>query len=243
MKKLPCILGIALSNIYFSAGATIESVLENEAPTPTMHQLINDNLSNYVYETAMDLLGSEENRNIHVDTSNIDPRITIPECLEGFRYDVNKDDLSKSNFSVRVACESQDWYTYTAVKLSYTQSVVVTNGTLSPNTVLTKNHLRIEEIDISNVHHTGYRNIEELIGAKLKYRVRDGQTIKAKMLCYVCEGDRITIAARLGGMQVKTSGIAKEDGTLGETIEVMNTRSKKSVFAQVHSVQEVVVSL
>ncbi|MBO1254077.1 flagellar basal body P-ring formation protein FlgA [Alteromonas sp. 5E99-2] len=243
MKKLPCILGIALSNICLNTNASIESVLESETSVIGVHQLISENLSNYVYETVIDLNGLEENRNIHVETSSIDPRISIPECLEGFRFDVSEKEILKNNFSVRVACESQDWYTYTTVKVSYTQSVVVTNGTLSPNTVLTKSHLRIEEIDISNVHYTGYRNIEELIGAKLKYRVRDGQTIKTKMLCYVCEGDRITIAARLGGMQVKTTGIAKEDGTLGETIEVMNTRSKKSVFAQVHSVQEVIVSL
>jgi flagella basal body P-ring formation protein FlgA len=53
----------------------------------------------------------------------------------------------------------------------------------------------------------------------------------------------VTIAARVGGMQVKTTGIAQEDGTLGETIRVMNARSKKSVYGEVASTEEVVVSL
>lgn len=158
-------------------------------------------------------------------------------------FDVDESSLEKTHFSVRVECESANWYTYSSVKLGFTKSIVVTNGTLSPNTILTRDHLRIENLDVARIRHTAFYEIEALIGAKVKHRVRDGQAIQKNMLCFVCSGDRVTIAARVGTMQVKTSGIAKEDGTLGDTIEVMNTRSKKTIYGQVVNTQEVVVSL
>jgi flagella basal body P-ring formation protein FlgA len=44
-------------------------------------------------------------------------------------------------------------------------------------------------------------------------------------------------------MKVKTSGIARQDGVIGDTIEVVNSSSNKSVIAEVASTQEVVVNL
>ena len=78
---------------------------------------------------------------------------------------------------------------------------------------------------------------------RLKYRVREGQPVQSNMLCFVCKGDRITISARAAGMAVKTSGIAQQDGVIGDTIRVENSNSRKTVVAEVASTQEVVVNL
>ena len=44
-------------------------------------------------------------------------------------------------------------------------------------------------------------------------------------------------------MAVKTSGIAQQDGVIGDTIRVENSNSRKTVVAEVASTQEVVVNL
>ena len=241
MKKKPCIL----ASIFLILSLPGFSQTEDAGFTPqSQHELLEQRLADYVYTQAMAYHSDDyDNRNIKVETTRIDPRIAIPQCDEEFALDFDPDALEKSHFSVRIACDSQDWFIYSTVKLSFTQNVVVTNGTLSANTFLTADHLRIEQKDSSKVRHTGFQRIEEVVGAKIKYRARDGQPVLRRMLCYVCQGDRVTIAARLGGMQVKTTGIAQEDGTLGETIKVMNARSKKSVYGEVTSTEEVIVSL
>jgi flagellar basal body P-ring formation protein FlgA len=58
----------------------------------------------------------------------------------------------------------------------------------------------------------------------------------------VCKGDRIVIGAGSANMQVKTNGIALEDGKLGESIRVKNARSNKDLVAQVVSTSEVKVN-
>ena len=200
-------------------------------------------MHSYLQDRFESELRIPENGAVTITVSKIDSRITIPKCAETFSFSTDKEALDKRQFSVRIGCKSVDWYTYSSVRVTYTKDVVVTKGTISPNTILSANNLRIEQIDVNSAKHTGFESIEEVVGARMKYRVRDGQPIQRRMLCYVCEGDRITIAARAGTMEVKTSGIAQQDGTIGETIEVVNTRSKKSVFAQIKNTQEVVVNL
>ena len=114
---------------------------------------------------------------------------------------------------------------------------------ISPDTVLSASHLSLAEVDIKQLRHTPFTSLEDVVGARLKYRVREGQPVQANMLCFICKGDRITISANAGAMKVKTSGIARQDGVIGDTIEVVNSSSNKSVIAEVASTQEVVVNL
>ena len=77
----------------------------------------------------------------------------------------------------------------------------------------------------------------------MKRRVTDGQAIQSNMLCFVCKGDRITITAEIAGMEVKTAGIAQQDGVVGDNIKVINSSSQKAVIARVASPEEVVIHL
>ncbi len=63
------------------------------------------------------------------------------------------------------------------------------------------------------------------------------------MLCFVCKGDRVTIAAVSGGLSIKVYGIAEEDGVLGDTIQVRNISSDRMVYAKIASTSEVQVAI
>jgi len=238
MKKKPCILFSAFSVLCGSLVCSSFAVANTN-----LHEQVRDKAVDYVEQRFISEHRIPENGNLEVSVNEIDPRIKIPGCQTPFSFSTEDDALEKSFFSLRIGCEEANWFTYASVRVSFTKDMVVTGSTISPDTVLSASNLRIDKIDINKIRHTGFTSVEEVVGARMKYRVRAGQPIQRRMLCYVCEGDRITIAARVGGMEVKTSGIAQQDGTIGETIEVKNARSKKSVFAQVKNTQEVVVNL
>ncbi|MGK0501369.1 MAG: flagella basal body P-ring formation protein FlgA, partial [Alteromonadaceae bacterium] len=121
--------------------------------------------------------------------------------------------------------------------------IVVTSGAVSPGTVLSASNLTLASVDIKRLRYSAFTDVDALIGARMKRRIVDGQAVQSNMLCFVCKGDRITIRASLGGMAVKTSGIAQQDGVIGDTIKVLNASSQKPVIAEVASAQEVVVHL
>ncbi|WP_229804956.1 flagellar basal body P-ring formation chaperone FlgA [Alteromonas halophila] len=204
------------------------------------HTTIEQGVERYLLDA---LAGSQADTNVQVEVVGIDSRIAIPECAEGFTYHADDDALAQSYISVRVSCRNNDWYLFSSAQVSRTRQIVVTAGMISPGTVLSAENLQLADIDVKRLRHTAYSGMEQLIGARMKRRVREGSPVQANMLCFVCKGDRITITARTAGMQVKTSGIAQQDGVVGDTIEVVNASSKKSVIAEVASAQTVVVNL
>jgi flagella basal body P-ring formation protein FlgA len=82
-----------------------------------------------------------------------------------------------------------------------------------------------------------------IIGAKTNRYISAGQAITTQHVCSVCEGDSVTIVAQADGLQVKAVGIAKENGSLGDTISVLNKSSNRIIQAKVSAVGTVTIEL
>ncbi|NMH59685.1 flagellar basal body P-ring formation chaperone FlgA [Alteromonas ponticola] len=225
-----------LSALTLMAMAFSTSANEEES----LHKQIEQGARDYLLAAIGDNHGED---NVVVEVASIDDRISIPACPTGFQYHADSESLSQAYISVRVSCNNNQWYVFTNGRITRTRTVVVTAGMVSPGTVLSQENLMLADIDIKWIRHTAYSDLSQLVGARMKHRVRQGQPIQANMLCFVCKGDRITISARTSGMLIKTAGIAQQDGVVGENIRVTNASSQKSVVAQVANTNEVVVSL
>lgn len=230
--RLSGLLAGVLMTAMPQAGAT-------SAP-PSQHAAVEQGAKEYLLSV---LKQEDDGTDIHVEMVSIDERIAIPDCPQGFRYHADAASLGQSYISVRASCRNNDWYLFTSAHINRTRQVVVTAGMLSPGTLLTSENLKTADIDVNRLRHTAYTDLAQLVGARMKRRVRDSQPVQSNMLCFVCKGDRITISANMAGMQVKTAGIAQQDGVVGDTIQVINASSQKAVVAQVANAQEVVVSL
>lgn len=210
------------------------------ATSPTPQEKLAMNAADYLTSQLDDRYYDEK---VIVSVTPIDERITIPACPGGFSFHTDPDSLTQSYISVRAMCNSSDWYLFTNAQVTRTRQVVVTVGMISPGTILTSQNLQVADIDVNRIRHTAFESVEALLGARMKHRVRDGQPVQSNMLCFVCKGDRITISAEVGGMQVKTAGIAQQDGVPGDAIEVLNASSRKAIIAEVASTQKVVIHL
>lgn len=208
--------------------------------TATNHEQVEEGAKQYLMNQVSD---SSQNTNIDVDIVKIDDRINIPDCPTGFQYNASQQALSQSYISVRVSCKNNEWYLFTSGQVTRTKEIVVTQGAISPGTVLTSSNLTKAKVDVRRLRYTAFTDLESLIGARMKRRITDGQAIQSNMLCFVCKGDRITITAEVAGMEVKTAGIAQQDGVVGDNIKVINASSQKAVVARVESPEEVVIHL
>ncbi|MDO6568472.1 flagellar basal body P-ring formation chaperone FlgA [Alteromonas sp. 1_MG-2023] len=217
----------------------IAVVLAPHSYAETMHNAVGKGAQKYL----MSVLNIHDDTDIAVTIADVDERINIPQCPTGFQYHASDESLTQSYISVRVSCGNNDWYLFTSAQVTRTKEIVVTSGAVSPGTVLTASNLTLAAVDIKRLRYSAFTDVDALIGARMKRRIVDGQAVQSNMLCFVCKGDRITIRASLGGMAVKTSGIAQQDGVIGDTIKVINASSQKPVIAEVASAQEVVVHL
>ncbi|BFT31150.1 flagellar basal body P-ring formation chaperone FlgA [Alteromonas sp. D210916BOD_24] len=206
----------------------------------SLTQTVEDGAKHYLLSQLAD---NTADTSIDVEIVKIDDRINIPNCPTGFQYNTSQESLNQSYISVRVSCGNNDWYLFTSGQVTRTKEIVVTQGAISPGTVLTSSNLTLAKVDVRKLRYTAYTDMESLIGARMKRRVTDGQAIQANMLCFICKGDRITISAEIAGMEVKTAGIAQQDGVVGDNIKVINASSQKAVIARVASPEEVVIHL
>ena len=206
----------------------------------TNHVRVEEGAKQYLLSQLTD---NAQDTSIDVAIVKIDDRINIPDCPTGFEYNASQEALSQSYISVRVSCRNNEWYLFTSGQVTRTKEIVVTQGAISPGTVLTSSNLSLAKVDVRRLRHTAFTELEALIGARIKRRVTDGQAIQSNMLCFVCKGDRITITAEVAGMEVKTAGIAQQDGVVGDNIKVINASSQKAVIARVASPEEVVIHL
>ena len=58
-----------------------------------------------------------------------------------------------------------------------------------------------------------------------------------------CEGDNVTIYATTRTLTIKTTGVALQDGNIGEQIRVKNQKSGKTISARVKDVESVEVNI
>jgi flagella basal body P-ring formation protein FlgA len=184
-----------------------------------------------------------QNDGLEVKANPLDDRIQIPQCSEPFTYRATPESLRQSNVTVRATCEPSNWYVYMMVHVSEMQDMVVVNTVMAPGTLLTDANIEVIRVDKKTLRTTTYINKEDVIGARIKRRVRSGQPITPRMLCYVCKGDSIVINASIGGLSIKTNGVAQQDGNLGDTIMVRNSHSKKVIDAKVTKTSEVSVTI
>lgn len=212
----------------------------NDEPISERHKAVEEGVKSFLFNALTDI---NNDTSINISIVNIDNRIRIPECGDGFQYHVSDDALQQSYVTVRVSCNTNEWYLFTSAQITRTKSIVVTSGAISPGTVLTSENLTLADIDVRRLRYTTFSDVDSLIGARMKRRVTGGQAVQTNMLCFVCKGDRITISAKLSGMAVKTSGIAQQDGVIGDNIKVINSSSQKAIIAEVASAQEVVIHL
>lgn len=188
-------------------------------------------------------LDPSNHKTVNVKAMRIDDRINIPACQSDFTFDVKNKALAQSNITVKAQCNDNNWYMFLVVKATEIQPVVVLSSAVSPGTLLTKNNLRIVNMDKKRLRSSTFTNIQDVVGARIKRRVPAGRPIEPDNLCYVCKGDSVTISAVSAVMRVKTTGIALEDGKMGDTISVRNSRSKKRIQAKVASTGQVEINI
>ncbi|MDR0881732.1 MAG: flagellar basal body P-ring formation chaperone FlgA [Candidatus Adiutrix sp.] len=112
---------------------------------------------------------------------------------------------------------------------------VVATRTLSKGQVLTETDLSLTLAPFAQAKGA-LTSLALTTGATLKTSLTTGEVVKERHLTkslMVRRGDAVTIIAQQGGLRVTDSGLAKQDGALGETIPVLNQSSKKTISGRI----------
>lgn len=149
----------------------------------------------------------------------------------------------RRNTTVYLKCEGEkSWDLYLPVRVSIQKPYVTVAVPVAKGDVLSEPMLTLAYQDQTLIRGDYLTDPTALIGVRSKRELKPGQPIRLTQVCVVCKGDQVTLSAENSSMQIKTMARALQDGSFGDMIRLVNTRSGRTVQGQVSAVGSVVVT-
>ncbi len=198
-------------------------------------------------EAETSSMGHSSGRRVEIEVGNIDPRLRLTACPQDLLLSLNGNGRALGRVQVKVQCAGDyAWTKYVPVEIKIFESVLVASHTLSRGVLLEESHLRLQELDISQLRRTPLFESQQAIGKELKHSLTVGSPVALESLRLpkvVQRGDMVQLVAETENLQVRQQAEALEDGEVGKLIDVRNTSSKLVVQAVVVAAGKVKIQL
>jgi len=170
---------------------------------------------------------------VEIAIDAIDPRLQFPECPS---LAVTLPSENSAVMSAKVACATPAWSLYVPVHLHAWVEAVVAAANLAPNRALSPRDLTLGRVDMFAGRNGILTDPRQAEGKILRAGLQMGAPILSPLLdlpVTVHRGQRIVMTLTDPAMTIKTTGLAMQDGRVGDTIEVQNPDSQKTFRATV----------
>ncbi len=118
------------------------------------------------------------------------------------------------------------------------ERVCLANGMLDRHHMIGQYDVRYELRDVTNMHEVPIQSMRECVGKRTRRMITGDRILTAGMLQsppMVERGRSVKVVLSHHNLEITTSGIAKEDGWLGDNIRVRHAQSKQDIYCEVKS--------
>ncbi|WP_323915240.1 flagellar basal body P-ring formation chaperone FlgA [Aeromonas caviae] len=178
-----------------------------------------------------------------VKAGTIDERLPLTRCEDALTISLPARMEIRRNTTVYLKCEGEkSWDLYLPVRVSIQKPYVTVTVPVAKGDILSEPMLTLAYQDQTLIRGDYLTDPTDLIGVRSKRELKPGQPIRLTQVCVVCKGDQVTLSAENSSMQIKTMARALQDGSFGDMIRLVNTRSGRTVQGQVSAVGSVIVT-
>jgi flagella basal body P-ring formation protein FlgA len=180
---------------------------------------------------------------LKVEVAEIDPRISLQPCLSPLTANIPENHNGR-NVNVKIICpDEKSWQLYIPVKIQTIVPVLVARVRMNKGTLLNSTNIEVIFKDNSQIRGTVLTDPKVVFGARTKRNLSQNSAITNKNTCFVCKGESVNIVAKSESFEIKSFGIALNDGSLGEVISVRNKKSGRVIQGQVNAINQVIINL
>jgi flagella basal body P-ring formation protein FlgA len=168
-----------------------------------------------------------------VDVGTIDTRLRLPACLN---IDVELPPANSAMMTAKVTCPSPSWVLYVPVHLHAWVEAFVAAANLAPNTRLTPALFMRGRADAFAGNGGLITDPQQVEGKILRVGLMAGAPILSPLLdlpVAVHRGQQVMLTLTDPEMSIRTTATALDDGRVGDTIQVQNADSQKTLRATV----------
>lgn len=194
-----------------------------------------------------DVVRSSHGQTPEVRAGKLDSRLRLSQCdepLEAFQPPGGK---TLGNITIGVRCSgTSSWSLYVPVKVSIYDRIVAAARPLTRGEVLQVNDLKLVERDLAQLQSGYFSDPAEVAGKEVTRTVAMDAALtnyQVKDPLQVRRGQRVSLVANSGGLEVRMTGEALADGAAGARIKVRNLSSKRVVDGIVLSASTIQVAM
>lgn len=178
-----------------------------------------------------------EKEKIKISVTRLNHHLKLSACAEKPSLSEVPNANQRYMKTIMVSCSTPTpWKIYVTARIQRYQPVLIATDTILKNKTITHNQLKLVEKETS-VLRTGYfTQFNQLQNTKSKRTITAGDVITPRMIKQkdmITRGQRVTIIAKAGNINVEVAGTAKESGVLGDTIQVTNRSTNKVIHVKV----------
>ena len=219
------------------AFVTLASLISGFCTADTLEP--HENILATATQTILEMPEVRSLSNPSIKPNNLDNRLRLTRCSEPLSAEVTSRYMRGGRLTVDVECRgNQPWSIYVPVTVTSEIQVLTLLQALPRDAILTEG-----DVDVVTLRRrpTGLPTLsdpKQAIGMAAKRAVSEGTELRPTMLkkpVVIKRGDQTVITAGSGGLLVRMSGKALEDGVLGEQIRVQNLTSKRTIQGEVQS--------
>jgi flagella basal body P-ring formation protein FlgA len=197
------------------------------------HRALQANVEKFVLKKVVARLNNNQDISVNVSVRKIDPRLKLNQCDVPLAFELQGQTI-KRNTSVKVSCASpvSPWSIFTMSTITQTMNVITASAELPRHHIITADDLTTFKKDIYRLR--GGYSVEklDLIGQQIVRPIRAGKVIYQNQLqlpVIINKGDKVTIVTNRGALSVINQGIALENASKGERVQVKNNGSSRII--------------
>jgi flagellar basal body P-ring formation protein FlgA len=182
-----------------------------------------------------------------VEMGRVDPRLRLAACDRPLDVFLPPGMRHVGNVTVGVRCTgASPWTVFVAAAVRLYRTVLVLDRPLPRGASLTAADLRTERRDVGGLSQGYLEEPAAVLGKELRSPLGAGFVLHPGVLAapvLVRRGERVTLLARSAGFEVRSQGLALEDGEAGGTVRIRNLGSARVVQGRVAGPGVVVVPM
>lgn len=183
---------------------------------------------------------------MHVTAGQLDPRSRLEQCAGKLSGALPATGRIAMRTLVGVSCAQPHWTVYVPVTVETELPVLVLRRALPRGSAVAPEDVEIRRLRVSGLADTYIREPAQLANQHLRNATAPGTALSVDILAadiLVKRGQRVTLVARIGGLEVRAEGEAIADASAAGRVRVLNLNSRRIVEGQVETRDRVVVSL
>lgn len=207
-----------------------------------------DTTHDFLEQYTQDYLNNSAITGRHVvNVGRLDSRLRMAACDQPLTVSLENTDTPIGRITARVRCEgSAPWSIFVSAQINLYREVVVSTRPLSRNLIVDSTDVMLAERDVSQLRQGYLTQLDEAVGSLVVRPLQADQALTPNQVrppMAVKRGDRVVISASNSSVQVRMSGEALADGSVGQQVRIRNLSSQRIIYGRVIAPGQVEVDL